>query len=885
MDPMPGPADPNVGRVLKNTYRIEHLIGRGGMGAVYEARHTKISKRYAVKLLLPELNLTPSLRERFFREAEACSRIDHPNVVDIIDFDEAPQGELFMVMEMLEGVDIATRLATPDPIAPESLVRWFLEVCDAVAAAHRLGIVHRDLKPANLFLQRRGGRETVKVLDFGLAKFRAEAGLTTSGAMMGTPCYMAPEQIEGEGEAMGPPTDIFALGCILYELLVGHVAFSGKSIAQIAFKIVHGERPQLPAERTPALQPVIDRCLHQDPAARFQSAEELREAFLQGVAETEELPTVPVDAEGRPATLLPPITAAPPDREQPASSPPPASGAGPTLRDVGLDETQPVSGAVPPGAVDVTARTVAATGSGLDTGTESAPPAPTPGDEDLPDVGRYTTVGRLKRRKGTIGLVLLGVALAVAAAVLLPRWLRKGPTAHRAKPVARRVPDWAARVPAAQHTALSLAESPGRWHRLSLRAWEALADALEKAHQQAELPPAQLEQLQTRMYVARAQVHLLHGRLDRADELAAQALRKAGDGSDATTRRMATLSSAWVWIHRDAPDAARDRLRALGKDSGSAVLTARAATNLMMGDMATAMSRARQATRLDPQDPEAWLVLSLAAEARGQRIVAERAAAEALAEAPAWPPARIRFATLLRHRAARRAVALALCAPRKADAPLYRAALAACHTRINVVGALDVPDRFHQQQVLRHINPRLSDAGLLAAAPLLVAAPGLPPVSLGRLATLSAGTAQAPPTPHLQLVAAVVALLRGDLNSARAHATAAGRSGRWLYRVRLLEAEIAVRAGQNGVARKKYEAAARAAQRAGIGGPGGAPHPGAGQGDCDAKAPVASDHAVIRARLLRLREVGRAEPPGGGRALDPDAFVALSAIVAAEPVL
>src|SRR5579862_8157708 len=220
-----------AGRVLAGRFAIESLIGSGAMGAVYRARHVGLDKLVAVKVLHRDAASNPTFAARLRREAKAASRLDHPNSVRVIDFGEEPDGLLYIAMELLDGVDLESLLQLEGPLAEARIVALLSQVLAALDAAHKLGIVHRDLKPANIMIVRGVDeegrpRETVKVCDFGIAKTPEAsqmsgeaASLTTEGILVGTPSYMSPEQCRGE--ALDPRADIYSLGIVLYELLVG----------------------------------------------------------------------------------------------------------------------------------------------------------------------------------------------------------------------------------------------------------------------------------------------------------------------------------------------------------------------------------------------------------------------------------------------------------------------------------------------------------------------------------------------------------------------------------------------------------------------------------------------------------------------------------------
>jgi serine/threonine-protein kinase len=219
--------DPLVGSVLADRYEILRRIGEGGMGAVYEARHTVIGKRVAVKVLLEKFLEKPELVARLLQEARLASSIGHENIVDVTDFGTTADGRGFVVMEFLEGESLAQLVIRDAPLPVERSLRIARQVASALGAAHDKGIVHRDVKPENVYLVRRADADYVKVVDFGVSKavHTREEGpewqrLTRTGMVLGTPLYMSPEQARG-GEDIDARADIWAVGVLLYECLTG----------------------------------------------------------------------------------------------------------------------------------------------------------------------------------------------------------------------------------------------------------------------------------------------------------------------------------------------------------------------------------------------------------------------------------------------------------------------------------------------------------------------------------------------------------------------------------------------------------------------------------------------------------------------------------------
>ena len=283
--PVPDDAPVREGEVLDNKYRVDRVLGVGGMGVVVAATHVQLQTRVALKFLLPEVLKDPQVVERFTREARAAVQIQSEHVARVTDVGALPNGAPYMVMEYLEGQDLAQALAGGSPLPLAQIVGYILEACEAIAEAHALGIVHRDLKPANLFLARRTGCEAVvKVLDFGISKTRdaVASGLTQTSAMMGSPYYMSPEQMKCSRD-VDARSDIWSLGTILYELLAGVPPFRGETITEIVYLVTQSDPPalrDLRPEVPDALAEVIKRCLQRDPALRYANIAEFTKALV-----------------------------------------------------------------------------------------------------------------------------------------------------------------------------------------------------------------------------------------------------------------------------------------------------------------------------------------------------------------------------------------------------------------------------------------------------------------------------------------------------------------------------------------------------------------------------------------------------------------------------
>lgn len=268
-----------VGDVIADKYRVERVLGVGGMGVVVAATHQVLDQQVAIKFLLPELAQHPEAGARFQREAKAAVRIQSQHVCRVLDVGVSAQGAPFMVMEYLEGRDLAAELEQSGRLDVERAVEYVLQACEALAEAHAAGIVHRDLKPANLFLAlRTDGSRIIKVLDFGISKLTdQDVHLTKTSSVMGSPQYMAPEQMQSS-KRVDQRTDIWALGAILYELLTNQVPFQGETVPEICINIVNTEptpllelRPELP----PGLVAIVERCLKKNAEERFENVAEL----------------------------------------------------------------------------------------------------------------------------------------------------------------------------------------------------------------------------------------------------------------------------------------------------------------------------------------------------------------------------------------------------------------------------------------------------------------------------------------------------------------------------------------------------------------------------------------------------------------------------------
>jgi serine/threonine-protein kinase len=280
-----------IGRSIGN-YKIVRAIGEGGMGTVYLAEHPMIGKRVAVKMLRPDLGTDPGLVSRFFQEARAVNEIRHPNIVDISDFGKTEDGIVYFVMELLEGRSLRDRLNAEGPLPIDDVATIGRQVCDALAAAHRVGIVHRDLKPDNIFLLADPtGALRSKLFDFGVAKLLGEqekqvGHKTIAGSVVGTPFYMSPEQ--ALCQEVTAAADIYAMGVVMFEMVTGRVPFAAEQLVLLLNAIL--KEPAPPASQfrpdVPAfLDRLILRCLEKDPGARPRTMEEVVALLGAGAAD------------------------------------------------------------------------------------------------------------------------------------------------------------------------------------------------------------------------------------------------------------------------------------------------------------------------------------------------------------------------------------------------------------------------------------------------------------------------------------------------------------------------------------------------------------------------------------------------------------------------
>lgn len=307
--PPPGrDADKYIGCTIDGRYVVQSVLGEGGMGVVYKCRRRVFEKIVAVKILRSDLAKNHEVTERFVTEAKAASAIGNAHIVDVFDFGELPDGSTYFAMEYLDGPSIADLVESGELVGSPRVLSLARQIAEGLDAAHAARIVHRDLKPDNIFVVDREGAEFVKIVDFGIAKVAGlQNKITRAGAIFGTPHYMSPEQCKGT--AVDHRTDIYSLGVMMYEMIVGTVPFDAENPLTILSQHIH-DRPVPPSRRVdglpPDLEAIVLRCLEKDPADRFQSMHEVAAAL----AAVERGESIELDV---PISIAPP----PPPEEEP----------------------------------------------------------------------------------------------------------------------------------------------------------------------------------------------------------------------------------------------------------------------------------------------------------------------------------------------------------------------------------------------------------------------------------------------------------------------------------------------------------------------------------------------------------------------------------------
>ena len=302
-DPEPAPRtrkDTCLGQVLEGKYLISEHLGDGGMGSVYKAEQLTLNKTVAIKILHKNLLQDDVQVKRFQREAWSASRLEHPHSIQIIDFGQTPEGNHYIVMEFLKGLELAEIIRRDYPLSPERIVHILSQVCSVLAEAHANKIIHRDLKPENIVLiERAEEKDFVKVLDFGIAKLQerdpSKPALTMQGIVCGTPEYMSPEQAMGKD--LDSRTDIYSIGCILYEMLTGKVPYDANTYQAILTMHIQGDltppssiAPQNVAPGSP-LEKICMKAMSREREKRFESTIAMKQALEAALCETHSVPT------------------------------------------------------------------------------------------------------------------------------------------------------------------------------------------------------------------------------------------------------------------------------------------------------------------------------------------------------------------------------------------------------------------------------------------------------------------------------------------------------------------------------------------------------------------------------------------------------------------
>jgi serine/threonine protein kinase len=317
--------DPLIGTVFAERYTILEVLGRGGMGVVYKARHDLMDRVVAIKMILPHLVSDDVSLARFQREARAASKISHPNIIAIHDFGMTADTDVaYLVMDFIDGEDLSDVIKKDGQIGVQRSVRIFLQACDALQHAHKLGVIHRDLKPSNIMLINKSDKvDFVKILDFGVAKIATnedeadQQRLTTTGEIFGSPVYMSPEQCNGA--KLDARSDVYAFGCVMYETLTGKPPCMGKTPIETIAKHVTAMPPRFNEARSDLYIPewienIVFKSLQKDPAKRHQSMQELFDELYAGLTSnstSQQMNALPSTLKMRAATLNKPVNVLP----------------------------------------------------------------------------------------------------------------------------------------------------------------------------------------------------------------------------------------------------------------------------------------------------------------------------------------------------------------------------------------------------------------------------------------------------------------------------------------------------------------------------------------------------------------------------------------------
>jgi serine/threonine protein kinase len=301
-----------IGQLIEGKYRIVRLVGEGGMGSVYEGQAVRINRRVAIKVLHAAFSGNEEVMQRFEREAQAAGRIGNDHILEVLDLGSLPDGDHYIVMEFLDGESLSARIRARGRVSPQELTPLIRQVLVGLGAAHAAGIVHRDLKPDNIFIlkEKLGRPDFVKIIDFGISKFQPLAGdgmkMTRTGAVMGTPYYMSPEQASGSHEA-DQRSDLYSVGVMMFEAVTGRVPFDAGTFNQLMFKIVLAEVPTVESvvpDTDPAYSSVIAKAMARDVSFRFQDSTQFIEALDNWAARGAAV-SVPPPGHATPQELLP----------------------------------------------------------------------------------------------------------------------------------------------------------------------------------------------------------------------------------------------------------------------------------------------------------------------------------------------------------------------------------------------------------------------------------------------------------------------------------------------------------------------------------------------------------------------------------------------------
>ena len=282
--------DPLIGQIVGGRYEVIRMIGKGGMGAIYEIRNTRLGRAFAMKTLIGEAADDAEVLARFRREADVISRIKHPHIVEVIDWESLEDGSPCMILEYLQGEDLARRVRDAAPMPWLFIAKVGDQILSALSVAHAAGVIHRDLKPQNIFLALDdSGEERAKLLDFGVSKIRDSRSLmTTDARLLGTPAYMSPEQAEGRHDDVGTATDLWAMGAILHEMATGELVFSGASMPAVLYRICSRDADDVSLARTdapPAFTQLVREALARDLDQRIGDADVFRVRLREALAD------------------------------------------------------------------------------------------------------------------------------------------------------------------------------------------------------------------------------------------------------------------------------------------------------------------------------------------------------------------------------------------------------------------------------------------------------------------------------------------------------------------------------------------------------------------------------------------------------------------------